>query len=180
MTRLPDRIAWTGDCRPKMPRLSGCWDCRNFSPRLPNVLAKIVEIGTEIAGRHCRDCRVCRSAEIADISNPVRSPTLSPKIAGIADIAGRECVIACWDRKKMTRLPDGNNVTAETGAQKCRDGRGCWEWRECQICRPKMPRLRRRMSADIAETAEIAEIAENADISKIAEIAETVAQDCRD
>ena len=40
------------DCR-------GCWECRIFSPRLPKVLAKIVESATEITGRHCRDCGDC-------------------------------------------------------------------------------------------------------------------------
>ena len=44
---------------PKMPRLSGCWERRIFNPRLPKVLTKVIEIATDIAGRHCRDCRNC-------------------------------------------------------------------------------------------------------------------------
>ena len=154
---------WRG-CRTGLPGLQtaaqkcrdcrGCWECRIFSPRLPEVLAKIVEIATEVAGRHCRDCRDCRSAEIADISNPVRSPRLPPKLAGIANIAGRECVIACWDRKKWRgcqtgltwsqSLPPkiaeiaevaGSEESAEFAVRNCQDPDG--------ECRPTLRRLQR-------------------------------------
>ena len=135
------------DCR-------GCWECRIFSLRVPEVLAKIVEIATEVAGRHCRDCRDCRSAEIADISNPVRSPRLPPKLAGIANIAGRECVIACWDRKKwrgcqtgitlLQRMPPKNAEIAEVAGSEENAEFGDRECQDCDGgCRPTLRRLQR-------------------------------------
>ena len=158
-----DRKKWRG-CRMGLPGLEtaaqkcwdcqGCWECRFFSPRLPKVLAKIVEIATEIAGRHCRDCRDCRSAEIADISNPVRSPRLPPKLAGIANIAGRECVIACWDRKKwrgcqtgitlLQRMPPKNAEIAEVAGSEENAKFGDRECQDCDGgCRPTLRRLQR-------------------------------------
>ena len=113
-----------------------------------------------------------------------RLPRLSPQIAGVTDISGREWVIACWDWNKWTRLPAGTAGTAQDAAQKCRDWWGCWECRifspRCSKPWPRLLRLRRRLPADIAETAEINVSAKNADLSKIVGIAETFAQDCRD
>ena len=60
LTRLPDGTSGTAEVAAQKCRDStGCWECRIFSPRLPKVMTKIVEIATEIAGRYCRECRDC-------------------------------------------------------------------------------------------------------------------------
>ena len=52
--------------------------------------------------------------------------------------------------KKLSKLPDGTSGTAQVAAQKYRDSTGYWDWWECGICRQRLPRLRKRMSAEIA------------------------------
>ena len=148
------------DCRPKMPRVAGLL-------RVPNFQSEIAES----PGQDCWDCsgdcrptlerlqRLLGVPRMQIIQGWSRLPRLSPQIAGVTGMSGREWVIACWDwkkdkiagrkcrdsrdcwdcrycrprmrdcklrQKKMTRLPDGINVIAESAAQNCRDCRGCW------------------------------------------------------
>ena len=150
------------DCR-------GCWACRIFSRRLPKVLAKIVEIATEIAGRHWRDCKGCWECRECRYFRDCRD------CRGYRYVQPRmgDCTLRL---KKLTSLPDGIAGTAEFDSQKCWDCRGCWEWWKGRTCRQRLP----RMSANLVETAAVAGLAKNADNGKIAKIAETVARDCGD
>ena len=135
---------WRG-CRMGLPGLEtaaqkcwdcqGCWECRFFSPRLPQVLAKIVEIATEIAGRHCRDCRDCWDCREWRYFQDCRDRrTVAQDCRDYRLCRSRMC--DCMLRqKKMTRLPDGINVIAESAAQNCRNCDG--------KCRPTLPRVQR-------------------------------------
>ena len=147
--------------------------------RMPNLQTEIAKIATEIVGRHFRlwqDCwdfqecrgwqgwrdrRNCRPGLLALPILPADNGWLQAEIEKIDQVADRDCRDCRSFRPKITRLPE---LLAG------------WE---CQICRQRLPRLRRRMSADNAEIAKIAGIAKNAENCKIAEIAETVAEECR-
>ena len=110
------------NCRLKMPRLAGCWGCGLFSPRLPKVLTKVVEVATEIAGRRCWDrsdcwdCRECRYWQ------------------------------DCWDRRDCRpRLQGFPTLPAESGWLHAQiekidevSGRDC---RDCRVLLPKTPRV---------------------------------------
>ena len=147
VTRLPVGIAETAEFdTQKCQDCPGCrewWECRIWRQSFLRMSADIVETAA-IAGL----------AKNADISNLVRSPRLSPKIGGVADFAGRECVIACWDRKKrrgcqagitlLQRLPPkiaeiaevpGSEENAEFGERDCQDCYG--------ESRPTLRRLQR-------------------------------------
>ena len=173
LTMLPDGINGTAEIATQnCPGWQACWDwwkcqiCRQRLPRLRRRLSVDISDSGKIAG----------ISENAD----------NGKIAEIAETVDQDCwrYRYCRPRmgdstlrlKQLMSLPDG---IAGTAAQKCRERRGCWEWRECRFCRQRLPRLRRRLSGHIAETAEIAGSAENSDISRIVENAETVARDCR-
>ena len=177
-----------------------CRDCRDCRPKTPKLrgLLRVSSFQSEFAkspDQDCWDCDVDCRPTLHGLQRLLgmprkqmfprlsRLPRLSPQIAGVTDISGREWVIACWDWNKWTRLPAGTAGTAQDAAQKCRDWWGCWECRifspRCSKPWPRLLRLRWRLPAYIAETAEINVSANNADISKTVEITEIFAPDCR-
>ena len=156
-----DRKKWRG-CQTGLP----------WSQSLPPKIAEIAEVAgseesADFADRICQDCdgecrptlrELQRLPRLQILARLPRSPRFSPEIAGSADIAGQEWMIASWDWKNWrgcrTELPG-----LETAAQKCRDCRCCWESR---IFSPRLPKV-------LAKTVEIA-----------TEIAGRYWRDCRD
>ena len=123
----------------------GCRNCRECSLRMLRL--SILSF--------CRDCRPTFQRLLRMQILP-RFPRVSPEIAGITDLAGREWQIARGDSKKLSILPAGiaqSKIFAE------------------RVCDRESP-------ADIAETAgstKIAETTESAEHSKGTEIAESMA-----
>ena len=146
-------------CAQKGRHFRGCWECRTFSPRLPKVLAKIVEIATETAGRHwrdcrdcwecrecryiqdCRDCRDCRPRWAGLPICPAENGWLHAEIEKIDAIAGRHCRDCRVWLPKMPRLPSllgvkrtPNLQTEITKIATENVGRHCGGCRDCWGC----------------------------------------------
>ena len=136
LTILPDGIA--GTAAQKCREWGGCWECQIFSPRLPKVLTKIVEIATEIVNRHCRDCRDCWDCRECRYLQDCRDRRDSrPRLPGLPILPDENG----WLHAEIEKIPEvagGIAGTRETAAQKCRDCRGCWA---CRIFSRRLPKV---------------------------------------
>ena len=153
----------------------GCQTGLTWSQSLPPKIAEIAEVAgreesAKFADRICQDCdgecrptlrrlqRLLRLPRMQILARLPRSPRFSPEIAGSADIAGQEWMIACWDWKNWRGCRMGL-PGLEAAAQKCWDCQGCWE---CRFFSRRLPKV----------LAKIVEIA--------TEIAGRHCRDCRD